>query len=277
MDNQPTSSPNQTPPVNPGPTGSSRLSPSPEPSNGSSGRPLIVVLVILILAAGATGWWFFLREDSSRGDVKTNAGEETTQTNAEAEQSALKTVTYTSGLQHKSTVLLEVPSGWKVEEDETVPEGAADYSLKSMVITSLAGHSLHIFDRDGLGGYCEPDSESYTLTKEIKTKTENLSFKDYDIPTVAYKHHVLLLETENTEWSVPAHDALKEGESATDSCNITSYSSVGTSGIFLVVSSSASMEHISEERLGWEAIKEDTAFVKMLESIVAEDKSTVSL
>lgn len=92
------------------------------------------------------------------------------------------------------------------------------------------------------------------------------------MPTSENQSNILILENEGREWSVPAHDALSEGQSLTNTCNISGYSSIGSSGVFVGVYNSADDTSL-ENRLGWNDIKDDDAFVRMLESMVAVDKS----
>jgi hypothetical protein len=75
---------------------------------------------------------------------------------------------------------------------------------------------------------------------------------------------------------VPAHDALKEGESLVDTCNISSYSTIGSSGVFVILNTSADQlsGHGEVRSLGWDDIKDSAEFVKMLQSMVGVDKSS---
>ncbi len=235
---------------------------------------LLAILVAVLILVGLGAWWL-MNKDKNEPETTNNQS----QSSSESESSdttepttQLTKVTFTSGLEHKTTATLEYPSGWEVTNSEEIPEGATNYSLKSMVIASPKGHYLHINDRDGLGGYCDPNTTPYKLTKEIVTKTSNLYFHEYET-TEEHLNKILILEPEGSEWGVPEHEALTEGQSTTNTCNIFSWSSIGASGVFVTVRNTKDLTSGTDTREGWDDIKDDTEFVKMLESLEAVDKS----
>ncbi len=239
---------------------------SPQPPAKKSKLRLVVLAAILLLGAGAAYYTLVIQKKDNTTDP---AGSQLSDQQLNNKDVALKTTSYESGLEHKTTVSFEHPADWAVTQGETPIEG---YSLKRLTIASPEGHYLHVSDMDGKGGNCDPDTGTYTLTKRLGTKTNGMVFKEYDVPTSENQSNILILENEGREWSVPAHDALSEGQSLTNTCNISGYSSIGSSGVFVGVYNSADDTSL-ENRLGWNDIKDDDAFVRMLESMVAVDKS----
>jgi hypothetical protein len=246
-----------------------------QPKSGKK-KKLIIGTVLLLIAVGAAVYFMMKPEDKQNDQTSQNNQSSDTAQQTDTEQTEeveMKTTTYTSGLEHKTTAAFIHPASWEVTTDEDVPEGATSYSLKTMIIASPSGHYLHIYDRDGIGGNCDANSDAYTLYKEVATKTPNMYFKDFSVPSNVFQNHKFVVETEGRYSELAEHEALKEGESSSNTCNIAGFSTIGGSGVFLQITSSKDLSTSHNTRIGWDDIKDDAEFVKMIQSMVAVDKS----
>lgn len=265
-----------TPPVpsDPDSVGSPSAMPVlPQPPKKNKRRLIVGLIIAFLLIAGAAAYFmlFTTKEDELPVQTSQNVSEQPGEDES-AEESGLKTTEYTTALEHKSTVSIEHPSDWIIESQST--EVGDGFTLNALAIGPPTGPYLHIYDRDGIGGSCESNTDTYTLAKRLATRTDGLFFKEFDVPSIPSLNGILLIEQEGKEWSVAAHDAQQVGESLTNTCNLPSWSSVGASGIFVMISNVLDRSGAADaQRLGWDDIKDNTDFVKMLESITAIDKS----
>lgn len=236
----------------------------PTPQNSSRKWMVLTIILAVLLIGGAVAWFLTKDKGSNTPDAtsQTSATDQSQKDIIDTEPEVERiTTTHTSGLEHHSTISFEHPKDWTVTESEERDFGT--YSFKNTTIKSPEGLSISIFDRDGIGGGCE--SGSYTLIKKLSTKTSGAYFKQFSVPGSEI-FDGLKLEVEGGQWANSAHDALKEGEGRTDSC-IDTFSAFGRSGIFVV------LRDKNEKALSWDDIKDNEEFVRVLQSMVGEDKS----
>ena len=213
------------------------------------------------------GWLVYDRQNRSNNQtISTANGLEENVEQIQNEESIVKT-TVTIG---KTSASVEHPSNWKVKEENTDLDG---YILKSKTITSPTGNSLRLYDRQGIGGDCDYDNEEFVLVKKIPTKTEGVYFVQYDIPGLA-NFSTTGIKIDTSEVDIKN---VGEGYRGSGVCQnkIGFYSFVnsapqddtGTNTVFVLVSSS----NVSEsEYTTYEDIKNDSEFIKMLESLTVD-------
>lgn len=243
---------------------------SPQPPQKSKKGLVIGLVTALLLVAVVVACFvlFTTKSDDQPNEVSQDFSKQT-DNGGSAEQPELKTSIFTTGFLDKSTVSIEHPADWTVKSGEE--EYTEDTTLNYMVIGSPAGHYLHIYDLDGVGGTCDDNTDSFTLVKRLPIKANGYTFDEYDVPNLANSGGKLTLSYTGGDAAVAA---MQEGDTLTNTCNMPTYSSFSASSIFVSINNSDSRESIFETRVGWEAIKDDAEFVKMLESIEYSDRRT---
>lgn len=235
-------------------------------------KPLVLVLIVIIVLLGLS---YVAYGAFNKAEDKTAATQEQSQENPDqttSVQPKLTSTTFTSGLRGGSTVSFEHPIDWTIIENEEPLEDEG-IALKSLVIGSPDGNYMHIYDVHGIGGYCEPNQDTYTLFMKLPTRTPDHYFKVYEFPANPSRSRLVFFEASNQEWSVVEHDNLEEGESLTNTCNIPSYPSLAASGVFISLHNTSDRNADGARQLSWEDIKYDTAFQNMLGSVAGVDKS----
>lgn len=234
----------------------------------SSRKSLLLLVAVLVLVAIAAGVFYVLRkqEGGNTSQSSQSSQEQSLVSEVDQEQTGLKNVEFVSGLAVKSKVRAEVPVEWQVESYE---QAYADgMTLNAMVISSQKGNHLHIYDRDGLGGFCESDTESFTLTKVLPIKTSGFAFMEFHAPSVPTRDKVLILSTLDGR----AIENMQEGDTLTDTCKMPAFSSFSNSSVFAELYDAAGKNLQNAKRLGWDDIKDDADFVKVLQSLEFEEK-----
>lgn len=228
-------------------------------------RVFFVLAAVFLIAAAAVGVWYFMQDEEADGGAKTSQSQaEQMPASGEVET---KAITFTSGLAGASTAELMYPAAWEViETSEPYAEGL---TMNGLTIASPSGHYLHIFDVDGIGGACDPDTKPYVLAKKLPTATEGVFFSEYQIEG---QEQVLRLEDLTSEYVSDAHKQLKEGDEGVGVCeNVTNYSSYG--GVFVTISDSKDVTGLGSN-LSFKDIEADSDFVRMLGTLKITDKTT---
>lgn len=242
------------------------------PAEKGSKKPLLIIVIVLILliAGAATAWLAFRGDDvkSSSTDTSQKQSEDTTKSSEEA-SSELKRTKFVSFYEPRNTVTVEHPDNWEVKE-YTEEDFYGDGSKRNYtVIGSPSGHFLHILNVDGIGGACEDNEESYTLTKKLATKTADVFFTEYSIEG---KTSGLRLEyfgkPNSTSTGSDKHASLAEGQSNKNTCNIGPYPIYGG---YVKLLDSAATNRFGDDSLTYAQVADDEAFLKMLQSLDATD------
>ncbi len=248
----------------------SPLMPPTEPEKKRFPRKLLILFLIAdIIIVGAVIWWFVVRDSGqdTNQPAANNQSQSVTEPEDETEPERIVT-THVSGLEHRSTASFEHPKDWTViEETDAIFE---TYTIKSTTIVAPKGLRIKITDKDGIGGGCYPESQTYTLVKKLTTQTPGMSFKQFTVAGNSEDSHpFFVLDTDGTVASMSASYALKEGESITGECAVNTFPSVGRAGVFVDVMTGSTDRTVQT----WDLIKDDAEFVRTLQSMKAEDKS----
>jgi len=240
----------------------------------------VVVLVLVLAAAGGVGYYVFNKNktktpanSTSTDSSNTTASKSITVPNRGTYylQEPSETTTVYAQTYNKTTakydenksayVTVMHPEDWAVYKRDADQE--EDDPFVGYIIKSPNEHFLHIFNQGGSGGDCQSNTKSYTLTKKLPTQTADLSFTAYDNGNLSLEGFgTQRLGYKST--TLAKHEALKEGESNTDTCNLSFYSVVLN---YMSISASSSTKSELASNLKWDDIKEDTDFVAMLQSL----------
>lgn len=260
-------------PAVPAPSFSAPVETTPQPaaqdetaSRKRLSRVFFVLAAVFLIAAAGVAAWYFMQDKEADGSGAESSQSQTEQTPAAGEVET-KAITFTSGLAGASTAELMYPAAWEViETSEPYAEGL---TMNGLTIASPSGHYLHIFDVDGIGGACDPDTKPYVLAKKLPTATEGVFFSEYQIEG---QEQVLRLEDLTSEYVSDAHKQLKEGDEGVGVCeNVTNYSSYG--GVFVTISDSKDVTGLGSN-LSFKDIEADSDFVRMLGTLKITDKTT---
>ena len=246
-------------------------------------KPLIIIALILVLG-GAVAAYFLFNSKEDQSDTNTAATSEVGTGDVAVDSPAIDTKgTYTllpssesvtfydvkfgasnnleSASEDKSSyITFKIPTGWKVYESPLVP----GVRYGGMYMLSPTGKYIHLNRVDGVGGYCEPNADSYKLEKKLSTATPGLFFTQYSYAEQDGEP-VLRLEPFTNDGSRPEkHLNLKEGETNTDTCNLFTYSFA--LGLVYVIISDKDVFGLNSN-IGWNDIKDDADFVKVLQSL----------
>lgn len=253
-----------TPTPSPAPTGTPAL-PAEQPQTQSTPSApqkskllLVILLVIVLLVAGGSIFYYLSVKNSGTKTSNNATGTNSTATTSiTEEESAATTTSSFTNPDSKTTISVTHPKSWQII---TEPDKSG---LKQITIKSAKGNYLHMFPNMGVGGYCEPDNDSYTLVKRIPTQNPMYVFSEYT--TSVSRYPVVKLSLEPLERASAAHRALKEGESATDICtNIGGYYPI-IGDIFVKIDTSATVD--SSTAVAYNELKADTDFIAMLQSL----------
>lgn len=258
--------PTAPPQEQPAPVAAAPVLPPEASSRKKLSKLFLILAAVFLLAAAGLGAWYLTKdkdEPASADQSQTETEQTVEDTSAEIE---MKNTVFTSAFAGASTVEVTHPASWEVKE--SVDDFDDGYKLNLMAIGSEAGHWLHLFDVEGVGGACDPDTKPYTLVKRLPTATEGVFFSEYQAEG---RPQLLELENFSTSEATDEHKQLKEGESGIGVCrNLFFYPSV-FSGTFADISDRVDRQE--QGALTFSSIESDTEFVKMLQSLKITDNT----
>jgi hypothetical protein len=124
---------------------------------------------------------------------------------------------------------IQAPQNWQVysKEESDPTDSSSKLKLTTYYIGNPAGnYNLELkFGLDGLGGACQDNTQTYTLTKKLPTKISGYYWKEYDFEKgIRFEHTV----DSGSDAGVTKNNNLQEGESNTNTCNISPYPALPT-------------------------------------------------
>jgi len=219
----------------------------------------IIAIVLIVGLIGVSGWLVMDRQKSKDSDKKTETPAVVADKSAAAK--SLVTTSVKSSGPEKATVSVKHPSSWEVS-NKTEDAGYGDGSMKSVAyIKSGKGNYLHITDVSGVGGSCDPDTDSYKLIKRLGTNVTNHYFSEYEI--AGRKEYLGLADLSKS----PEIKNMKEGETRTNTCDLANYSFIKGS-LYASIAKSSKSSLASD--VPYSELKDDPDFIAMLQSLSAE-------
>ncbi|MGV9001598.1 MAG: hypothetical protein ACOH18_01425 [Candidatus Saccharimonadaceae bacterium] len=268
MNNEQPAAPQQPldiPPVQPEPLqpGLPATGPSTVPPHKSKLKLVVILLVIIILALAGTLAWALLKDQKTTNTTSNT----TTPAPSTSTTDTTKTLKTTKVTYEGTTATVQYPESWTVVDTTTTQQTGSSASdvmtLPGLYIKSDKGHYLHLFAVDGIGGTCDPDEDTYTLTKKISTATTGVYFAQYTMASGKTNVEYLSVHTA-TGSTEPA-----EGFKGTNICTISDYSIVrapgDNHGVYVTLSDAADKKMAGT--LHYDDISSDPEFIAMLQSL----------
>lgn len=225
----------------------------------------VLLIVVIVGLIGAVGWLVYDRQQN--GSESSNISS----TPKEDAESSTNGITETSIIQGVTTVTVEHPSTWKVEDTTTEYGPENPLTLPSKEITSSKGNTLRLYTTPGVGGDCPLDNDSFTLVQKLVTKTDGVYFTEYTIEDSTYPTTGLKIDSSNIDI-----DKVEIGYKGTGVCQsrIGFYSVVysGEEGgseneIFVEIVGAGKPDDAIGRYTTYEEIKDDAEFIAMLQSL----------
>lgn len=217
----------------------------------------ILAVVVIVGLLGFSGWLVYDRQKGN--DTDSNAESPAIASNNSETSDALVTTTIKTSGTGSFAVSVKHPSTWEVS-NTSEDAGYGDGSQRTIAyIKSDKGHYMNIRDVSGVGGSCDPDTQTYTLVKRFNTGVADHYFSEYD-------SDVLTLEDLSEKTNIKS---MKEGDTRTNTCERAGYPFVNGS-LYVTISSSASKSLVGD--LHYSDIKDDPDFIAMMQSLAVSQK-----
>lgn len=262
MDNQtlPTNPQNQNINQSPQPPGvpTPGIPPTtPQPSKSPKKKFLVIGVVAFIFIAVVVFAAVILLSQQANSPSQPNE----TSTNSQNQQTGTTLTKVTEGT---TTAEVTHPASWEVKEEPE--ELAPGVTLSNTTITSAKGNTLRLAGNAGVGGDCDADNYSFTLTQKLSTATSGIFFTEYTTTSPNFPLSGLSIDT--TDFDVANKQV---GAKGNDVCTnkIGFYSIVGELGkaeneVFVIVGSPKSLD---PNQTKYSDIEDDTEFIAMLQSL----------
>jgi len=240
-------------PTQPGDIPTNPIAPPPEqPAPSKSKWPLIVTVVVAVLIAAALGVYFLAMKP-----VEQSPSNSSQSSKNDKDTSTVTSITTTNSPNHENgTIAFTHPDSWDVTKETD------QYGTEHTTIKSPLGNAVDMYLRDSVGGTCEDDNDTYIVVKKITTQSPAYIFSEYRVPA-SWGSQALRLERDYNQ-KTATHKALTDGQSNTNLCkNLFGYSIA--KDINITIKNSSGME------ASYDNIKDDTAFITMLQSFEVTD------
>ncbi len=251
--NEPTQ-PDTTPTNLVAPTGTPEQPVQPSPP-GKPKWPLVMAIIVAIIIAASAVYFLVIKPDDQ--PPASNGSQSSQSESSDSSELTVTSLTTTnSPNMENGTISFTHPDSWDVAKKTD------QYGTEKTIITSSLGNTVEMYTVDSVGGTCEDDNDTYTLVKKITTQNAAYVFSEYQVPA-SWGVPALSLET-NYDNKTAKHQALTEGQSNTNLCeNLAGYPIA--KDIKVVIKNSSGEVAIYDD------IKDDTAFITMLQSFNVTD------
>lgn len=239
------------PPVQP--VGQGLGSPNPQASSNKTKMILVIILAVVVLVGAGVAYWMLKPAPQATNNTQ---------------QSATQTATtrLTNELSGSPTVAVTHPASWEVTEDSSSDDGLVS---ASKTITSVKGNALKLhYSELGVGGSCESDSRTFTLTQKLSTATPGIYFTEYTVAATASEAAFTTgFKVDATMFDIASKEIGAKGTNVCDMA-IGSYSKVGGNSteddMFITVTSPKATD---PQNTQYADIADDTDFIAMLQSL----------